>query len=411
METHLKTKVGHATAERHVVEIKVYQSRPGGKLLSFLAEQTGDGGEQTLEGTATATGLRVLRKRPGRPNETLSVKPSREVVEDADQVRVALLRNATVEGLVTDTSDLEQYRVTTTLAESETRTMGGVKVRLRHVQTLSDKEKVPADVWVDEAGRTVELHYGPMMTCRAESAEVARRIDVVEVFALTRVVLPRPLPPESRQVPGTVQLVVSGLPEKFQVTSARQQYRALPQGRVEVTITARAPTRLRPRPLVDPKGGEYLKSSIVVESDAPEIKALARRIAGDEKDALTTARKVSRWVNEHLVKDYGVSSDRATDVLKEMKGDCTEHSLLTVALLRALGIPAKRIDGVMYVVNEDRVPALYWHEWVEAFVGEWTQLDPTFGQDVADATHLALGEEVRAEITPLIGSLQVHEVR
>jgi hypothetical protein len=48
---------------------------------------------------------------------------------------------------------------------------------------------------------------------------------------------------------------------------------------------------------------------------------------------------------------------------------------------------------------------------VEAWVGEWTQLDPTFGQDVADATHFAVGEEARSEITPLIGSLQVHEVR
>ena len=82
-----------------------------------------------------------------------------------------------------------------------------------------------------------------------------------------------------------------------------------------------------------------------------------------------------------------------------------------MALLRALGIPAKRVDGLVYMVNDDDVPALYWHEWVEAYVGEWTQLDPTFGQDVADATHLALGEEANAEITPLIGQLKVLEVR
>jgi transglutaminase-like putative cysteine protease len=98
-------------------------------------------------------------------------------------------------------------------------------------------------------------------------------------------------------------------------------------------------------------------------------------------------------------------------VLRQRKGDCTEHSLLAVSLLRAAGIPARRVDGVVYMVNQDGVPALYWHEWVEAFVGEWTQMDPTFNQVVADATHFGVGLEGNAEITPLIGQLKVTEVK
>jgi hypothetical protein len=111
-----------------------------------------------------------------------------------------------------------------------------------------------------------------------------------------------------------------------------------------------------------------------------------------------------------MKKDYGASADRAMDVLRQMKGDCTEHSLLSVALLRAAGIPARRVDGVVYMFT-DNVPAMYWHEWVEAYVGEWTQLDPTFQQPVADATHFAMGEESNAEITPLIAQLKIVEVR
>jgi len=57
------------------------------------------------------------------------------------------------------------------------------------------------------------------------------------------------------------------------------------------------------------------------------------------------------------------------------------------------------------------VPAYYWHEWVEAYVGEWIQMDPTFGQDIADAGHFAVGEEGNAEIVPLIGQLKVEAVR
>ncbi|MBM4378174.1 MAG: transglutaminase domain-containing protein, partial [Deltaproteobacteria bacterium] len=108
---------------------------------------------------------------------------------------------------------------------------------------------------------------------------------------------------------------------------------------------------------------------------------------------------------------YGASSDRATDVLASLTGDCTEHSLLAVALLRAAGIPARRVDGLLYLRQEDGVPALYWHEWTEAWVGGWVQMDPTFNEEVAHATHLALGYEGDARITPLLGTLKVVGIR
>lgn len=410
-EVHFKAKVDASTSERIMVDSKVYEAKPGGKLLSFMNEQSGDGGNQVLEGTTTPAGIRVLRKRPGKPNETLTIKTSHESAEDADQVRVALKRNEKIEGYITDTTDLEQYKVTTTLGPTEVRTMRGVKVKLRKAETISEKEKVATEMWVDEAGRMLEIRFGPTMAGIAEPEDVAKRVDLVEVFALTRVTLPKPLPPEAALLPGSATMVMLGLPEKFQVETYRQHYTKLPGGKVEVKISAAQPTVKKARPLVDPNGGSNLKTSIQVESDAPEIKALAKKIAGNEKDAWAAAKKVSNWVYTNMGKGYGSSSDHATDILRDMKGDCTEHSLLTVSLLRALGIPAKRIDGVVYLMNSDKVPALYWHEWVEAYVGEWTQLDPTFGQEVADSTHFAVGEEARAEITPLIGSLQVTEVK
>ncbi len=411
-EVHFKARVGKEMTERHMVELKTYESKPGGKLLTFSLEQTGDGGAQKLEGTSTPTGLKVLRMRPNKPNETLNVKASREVAEDADQARLAFKRNKKVEGLITDTSELEEYRVTTTPVKTESRILGGVTVKVFHVSTYSDKEKVPAEVWIDESGHIVETEFGAMMHMVAESPEVAQKVEVVEIFGLSRIVLPRPLPESAHTIPGGVSLVLSGMPEKFFVDTNRQTYKKQPEGRVLVTVTAVPPKVKKPRQgLTDPEGGENLKTSIVIESDAPEIVKLAKSIVGDEKDAWTAARKVSKWVYDHVHSTYGSSSDRATDVLREMKGDCTEHSLLAVSLLRAAGIPARRIDGVVYLKQEDGVPAYYWHEWIEAWVGEWTQLDPTFNQDTADGTHLALGQETRAEITPLIGSLEVKEVR
>ena len=406
-----KVKVGTRESVRNLKETKVYEAKPNGKLTSFHLEQSGDGGNQVLDGMSTADGFSVLRVRPGQPNDTISIKGSLETVEDADQPRVALKRKAGFTGTMLDTIDLKFYKLVTTVEPEETRMVRGVKVKLQKAITISEKEKVPTEAWFDEKGRTVEVKSGSSMTANAEPEEVAKRFDVVEVFGLTRVVLPKPAPPLARVVPGSWTLVMSGLPEKFRSSTYRQKYTSLPGDKVQVTLSSALPTKRVARPLADPNGGVNLESTITVEASNPEMKATAKKILGDEKDAWAAAKKISRWVYQNVKSDYGYSSDRSTDVLKTMRGDCTEHSLLTVSLLRASGIPAKRVDGVVYVMNEDNVPALYWHEWVEAYVGEWTQLDPTFGQDVADATHFGVGEESSAEITPLIGSLKVTEVR
>lgn len=410
-EIHFMAKVGQQVSDRTMKETRVYESKPGGKLLSFVMEQSGDGGEQRLEGTALPTGVRVVRKKPGLATDVKMLPAAKEVVEDADQGRVALKRNAKVEGVITDSTDLMQYKVVTTVGTPETRTVSGVQVKLKKVTTLSEKEKVPTDAYVDPAGRMVEVHFGPTMSAMLEPEDVAKRVDMVEVFSLTRVTMPRPAPPEAREVPGSFTLVLQNVPDRFWNKSYRQQWKKLDGGKVEVTVTAAAPKVLKPRPLIDPNGGANLKSTLAVEADNPDIIKLAKQIAGDEKDAWTVAKKVNQWVFKNLEKDYGSSSDAASDVLKLKKGDCTEHSLLEVALLRALHIPARRVDGLIYLMNDDHVPALYWHEWVEAYVGEWTQLDPTWGQDIAWAGRLGLGEENSSEITMLIGSMAVAEVR
>jgi transglutaminase-like putative cysteine protease len=413
-ELHFKANVGTRVSERVHREERIYEAGPRGRLVAFTIEQRGDGGTQTLVGTASPTGVSVVRKRPGMPDETVNLPPTTEVVEDADQVRVAILRQAGVDGSMMDGTDLATYKLSTTVQPTEERLVSGVKVKVSKAVSISAKEKVPVTAYMAEDGRTLELEYGQTMKARAETEEVAKRLDTsVEVFGLTRVVLPRALPPEAHAIPGKVTLVMTDLPEKFQRNTYRQKYQPQPGGRVLVTLSAQAPEpkNLKPRPLADPEGGDNLATSIIIESDNPRIREQAEQLVGGEKDAYTAAKKIVTWVAATLQKDYGASADRATDVLRQRKGDCTEHSLLTVSLLRAAGIPARRVDGVIYMVNQDGVPALYWHEWVEAFVGEWTQMDPTFNQVVADATHFGVGLEGNAEITPLIGQLKVVEVK
>ena len=409
-----KAVVGNSTAERRHHEERIYESKPGGRLLSFVIKDEGDGGNQVLTGKATPSGFGVKRHRPGQADDAFTLPPVQETVEDADQLRVALLRGKEVSGMALDGTDLGQYRMTTTPGAEERRVLNGVSVLLRKASIVSEKEKVPMQAVVAPDGAVVEMSYGSAMIARAEPKSVAERLDRVEIFGLTRLVLPSAPPAGARKVPGEWTLVVSGFPDRFHRPTDRQTYRDLAGNKTEVTIRAAPPDPTKlvkrggPHP---PETAEYLKTSILVESDNPAIVSKAKEIAGSETDAYAAAKKVVAWVGKTMKKDYGASADRATDVLRTLRGDCTEHSLLSIALLRALGIPARRVDGVVYVQNADGVPALYWHEWVEAWVGTWTQLDPTFGQPVADATHLTLGEESSAEIMPLLGALKVVAAR
>ena len=413
VETVLKAKAGQAEVERHHREERLYESRPGGRLLSFVFEDRGDGGTQTLLGKASKSGIEVLRRRPGHADEKLTLPPIAETVEDADSVRVSLLRNLPLTGTVLDGLDLVAAKVTTTPGGTERRTVNGVPVTLRRTTALSEKDKVPEVALVTARGEILEVVLGGNIAYRAEPKSVAQRLDRVEIFGLSRLVLPKPVPDGALGVPGDMTLVVGGLGANFRRYPERQSYQPLDGDRTEVHILAVPPdtSQLGTRPLQAPGGADYLKATLAVESEAPEIVAKAREIAGAETDAYAAAKKVVSWVGAHMKKEYGASADRATDVLRQMRGDCTEHSLLSVALLRALGIPARRVDGVVYVNQGDGVPALYWHEWVEAYVGSaWTAMDPTLSQPVADATHLALGEESQPDIMTLLGTLKVLDI-
>ena len=81
---------------------------------------------------------------------------------------------------------------------------------------------------------------------------------------------------------------------------------------------------------------------------------------------------------------YGFGS--SLTALESLSGDCTEHTVLFIALARAAGIPARICSGVTFAKD-----AFYYHFWPEVYVGTWVQMDPTLGQNIADATHIQLG--------------------
>lgn len=161
----------------------------------------------------------------------------------------------------------------------------------------------------------------------------------------------------------------------------------------------------------DPELERYLKPEPFIESDAPGIRAEAERMVEGITGVRARAERLTREVNQLVEKKPTVSLPSALEVLRTRVGDCNEHTVLFVALARALGIPSRINVGLVYVRG-----AFYYHAWPEVYVdagngrGQWLPVDPTFNQFPADATHVRLargGLEKQTAILPLIGRVKM----
>lgn len=139
-------------------------------------------------------------------------------------------------------------------------------------------------------------------------------------------------------------------------------------------------------PVTSPELAAFLKSSAEIASDNRNVIEQARQIAGDDRDAWSVAQKLADWTHKNL-EWKSVARAGAAETLATREADCSEFSQLYVAMARSLGLPARIVSGLAYSGN-----SFGGHAWVEVWVGEWIELDPTWGTDFVDATHIRNGE-------------------
>jgi transglutaminase superfamily protein len=143
-----------------------------------------------------------------------------------------------------------------------------------------------------------------------------------------------------------------------------------------------------------------LLPSNTVQSRDPIIRKLAQTIAGQRPSADDKIAAVLDWLELNIRKE-AVDTFSALDVLDARRGECQGHAYLYAALMRALDVPTRVVNGLVY---SPEYQGFLYHSWAESLVdGGWRAVDPTFRQSQADATHIALvrGESL-AELTPLV---------
>jgi len=147
---------------------------------------------------------------------------------------------------------------------------------------------------------------------------------------------------------------------------------------------------------------EYTLPQQFIDSDNEDIIALARALRGD-KDFQTAENVVNyvyrfiSWPPPGSKTGYRLA---ASELLEYPIGVCGDFANLTTALLRAEGIPARNISGLVLDVNRLAFRSTNdWghlggaHGWVEFFAdGKWHFADPSWGWFNRNATaHLSFG--------------------
>ena len=152
-------------------------------------------------------------------------------------------------------------------------------------------------------------------------------------------------------------------------------------------------------------------ATVSYPADDPNLIALAERAVAGLVDDVERAAALTGFVHSHLrYRD----TDRAGGVLDTMRrrvGDCTEFADFYTTLARAVGLPARTVVGLAYRDDPDGAGAFALHAWNEVAVGGvWRGVDPTWGQDSADLTHLRLPEAFTLALIAELSNLRLRVV-
>jgi tetratricopeptide (TPR) repeat protein/transglutaminase-like putative cysteine protease len=254
---------------------------------------------------------------------------------------------------------------------------------------------------------------------RAKKEETGKKIDLIEDYAII-IDKAIPDPREMRQVLYKVALKEGSISGIFP-QDERQKVIRDSGNELLLRVEAYLPDYLLYTiPFTDDKFIPYLKGNNYIQPGHPEIAIKAKQIIGRQKNAYLAAKELEKWVSSNIKdKTFDVGLATASEVIEDMRGDCTEHAILLASLCRAVGIPSQIVVGLVYVpvAGSDKGMFMY-HMWNEVYVGKWIQLDSALpGKNVADATHITITKttlnnpEEEAKISTaalsLIGNLEL----
>ncbi|MCP4639749.1 MAG: transglutaminase family protein [bacterium] len=411
-DAHFRVRMMGVRQDMRILSKRVYG--PDGMLVSVESQVDEISGSQKFVGTVEGDELVLVRSMAGREDTQRLPRP-KESIEDALKQVKLIGEDAKVGDSVSyslfEPMLAKEVEATSTIVAVEERVLDGVATKVFRLKTSMPVLNIDTVSYITEDGTTLEDVVAGMITMRLEPKEIAQDVDYSnDVIVSNAAMVDRQIAdPRGR---ASLKLRITGPLTSTHLYNDERQYLAAQgdafafEGR-RVVLDGFEPA---PLPIDNADVIEWSKPTLFVQSDDEKLVTKARELAGDEKDAFKVSETLCHWVFQNVRTTFSARMSNALEVMDSLEGDCTEHSILFVGLARAAGLPAREVAGLIYLEGGQ---GFYFHQWAKVWIGKWIDVDPTFDQPLADATHIKLGEGdlfEQAKLIPIIGQIRIEVV-
>ena len=311
--------------------------------------------------------------------------------------------------------------------------LGGAKRKAIRTTQETTMPGMPAGinstVWVDAERHQPIKTLVPVMGMQMEMvactrAEAEAGFEAPEAFMNTLVKADRPIDRKAaRRI--RLKLVLQGdgpnlppLPKTGMQTPGEAGPRSvvLDIARQDRTALAKAEA---PKDLDRKTFAEYLEPNIFINSDDPTVRKMADEAAGDAATPYAVADRLRVYVSEKIAdKNLNIGFASASEVARNLAGDCSEHGVLLAALGRAKSLPTRVACGLVYVPWFQGADNVFgFHLWTQFYLGgQWVDFDAAQNESDCNPTHIALAVdslhdsglgELAFAVFPVLARLQI----
>jgi transglutaminase-like putative cysteine protease len=314
-----------------------------------------------------------LSREPLKPGESRTVKT---YIPDLNKVCLTTLRAVDFEEvpLGPKSEKHKLLRVESSVADADGKAIPGLASTL----------------WVDGSGQIMKSKtdlLGGMYTYRTTEAGAKTESKGMHDILRASIRPTRAIANADQKRDIVYRVTVEGAGDLFPADH-RQTSRKESEGSAIVEVKTDGPNAGAPAPAPGP---EFLRPNPLINSEHPDVVRRMREAVGRETDPWKKAVAIEDWVAKNVKdKNFSTAFAPAEEVARELSGDCTEHGVLTAAMCRAAGIPARCVVGLVYAPTQGGFGP---HMWNEVYVnGRWVAIDAAFGQSQVDATHIKMAD-------------------
>jgi hypothetical protein len=328
-------------------------------------------------GSFMAEGLRLLQIKqglqPGQKYEALIFRPD---MEDAVRAQVQVGQKTKID-LLGRIVELSEVKMSMQFGQQAITQTSYVDDSFNALKTISPM-----------MGMTLE-----MIACEKEVA--LRQDDIVDFLDKLSIACPVALTKSQLAGPITYELTATTDKPLIIPATDTQTIKEIAPGRLEVTVYSLAPQGSAKYPYdgKDKDIKKALESTEYLQTKDDKIIDLVKYAATTPNDAVKAALQIENFVMGYITKkDFSVGYASAAEVARSRQGDCTEHALLTAAICRAAGIPARVACGLVYAdAIGDKKNVFGAHMWTEVYLGDkWYPIDSTRAPYGFSAGHITL---------------------